>query len=195
MYVPAARSDGSPNEDPPPFASRRQSEDQRAADPAREAGESENPTHDPSVDTSVDYVWPRGLGSELSAASSRRRRRRNRSTAQEVPSNPSPSGVPLPAMLPIEARGKGVGKSSDDSELLKVMKQLLEERKNDKSSQSSWDTRKGPSPGIKWKGGTPPNPPKWNYSSSDLRAFSKFERRVNVWRLQVQNQLTALKPA
>ena len=70
------------------------------------------------------------------------------------------------------------------------MKQLLEERKNDKSSQSSWDTRKGPSPGIKWKGGTPPNPPKWNYSSSDLRAFSKFERRVNVWRLQVQNQLT-----
>ncbi|CAK8994745.1 Pentatricopeptide repeat-containing protein [Durusdinium trenchii] len=157
-----------------------QSEDQRATDPAREAGESENPTHDPSVDTSVDYVWPRGLGSELSAASSRRRRRRNRSTAQEVPSNPSPSGVPLPAMLPIEARGKGVGKSSDDSELLKVMKQLLEERKNDKSSQSSWDTRKGPSPGIKWKGGTPPNPPKWNYSSSDLRAFSKFEREAEA---------------
>ncbi|CAK9008588.1 unnamed protein product [Durusdinium trenchii] len=90
------------------------------------------------------------------------------------------AGVPLPAMLPIEARGKGVGKSSDDSELLKVMKQLLEERKNDKSSQSSWDTRKGPSPGIKWKGGTPPNPPKWNYSSSDLRAFSKFEREAEA---------------
>ena len=49
---------------------------------------------------------------------------------------------------------------------------------------------KGPEPGIKWRGGTPPAPPTWKYNASDLRAFSPWERRVQVWQLQVKPYLS-----
>ncbi|CAK9030852.1 Pentatricopeptide repeat-containing protein [Durusdinium trenchii] len=165
-------------------------------DSAREPPESELPTDDPSV-AMTEYEWPSGPGSELST-SSRRRRRRNRTTAQDSNSEqvgqPSPSRLPMPSTLPIPSRaGKGDGKSSEESELLKVLRQLLDDRRSDKASQGSWDSRRGPAPGMKWKGGTPPNPPRWNYAASDIRAFSKWERRVRVWQLQVQNQLSGGK--
>lgn len=41
-----------------------------------------------------------------------------------------------------------------------------------------------------WRGGTPPAPPTWKYNASDLRAFSRWERRVQVWQLQVKPYLS-----
>lgn len=176
--------------------------------PARETGESEDPTDDPSVVApSSTYSWPNVVESERqSTTSSRRRRRRNRSVVDPQPpqpdvasprapsaagsnvERPSPSRLPMPSRLP----GPTVGTAAKSSnELLEVMRQLLDEKRgSDRASQGSWDSRRGPIPGVKWKGGTPPAPPRWSYNSSDLRAFSKWERRVQVWRLQVQNQLT-----
>eukprot|EP00913_Durusdinium_trenchii_P002121 g1959.t1 len=77
---------------------------------------------------------------------------------------------------------------TEQSELLQVLKQLLDDKRGD--STSSWNSRKGPAPGLKWRGGTPPQPPKWQYASTDLRAFAKYERRVQVWQMQVQHYLT-----
>ncbi|CAK9087427.1 unnamed protein product [Durusdinium trenchii] len=200
MFVPRANS--APVEDSLPVDDFRRRSEVRSPvedpsppgpDSARESPESELPTDDPSVGM-TEYEWPPDPGSELST-SSRRRRRRNRTTAQdsnaEQVGQPSPSRLPMPSTLPIPSRaGKGDGKSSEESELLKVLRQLLDDRRSDKASQGSWDSRRGPAPGMKWKGGTPPNPPRWNYAASDIRAFSKWERRVRVWQLQVQNQLS-----
>ena len=83
---------------------------------------------------------------------------------------------------------------TSSSELPTVMRQLLSEKKDTKSkdsnSTSSWTSRKGPEPGIKWRGGTPPAPPTWKYNASDLRAFSRWERRVQMWQLQVKPYLS-----
>ena len=48
---------------------------------------------------------------------------------------------------------------------------------------------------MRWRGGTPPQPPKWHYSKDDLRAFSKFERRVQLWRLQVKPYMSDAEAA
>ena len=45
----------------------------------------------------------------------------------------------------------------------------------------------GPSPGVKYRGGTPPSPPAWNYARDDLRAFQKWQRKVDIWQLQVSS--------
>ena len=55
----------------------------------------------------------------------------------------------------------------------------------------SWTSLKGPQRGVRFRGGTPPAPPQWKYQSGDIRAFDRFERKVNVWALQVKNYMTA----
>ena len=48
----------------------------------------------------------------------------------------------------------------------------------------------GPQRGVKFRGGAPPLPPIWSYSSNDIRAFEKFEKKVKVWELQVRHYVT-----
>ena len=43
-------------------------------------------------------------------------------------------------------------------------------------TSDAWDSRKGPSPGVKYRGGAPPRPPVWHYSREDIRAFDRWER-------------------
>ena len=52
-----------------------------------------------------------------------------------------------------------------------------------------WTLKKGPAPGIKYRGGSPPNPPQWSYHKDDLRAFQKWERKIEIWRIQVSAYL------
>ena len=52
------------------------------------------------------------------------------------------------------------------------------------SDASSWTSRRGPERGVRWRGGTPPTPPVWR-NSSDLRAFSRWEKKIQVWSMQV----------
>ena len=63
------------------------------------------------------------------------------------------------------------------------------------SSSSHWNSRKGPEPGVKYRGGTPPSPPSWSYSREDLRAFTKWERKVRVWQVQIKSYLPANEAA
>ena len=141
-----------------------------------EGAESETPTHDTLVD-------PDG-----SSRSSRRRRARRAAGRQ-------PSGTPEVATgSAVDNKEQSAHVGTSSSELPTVMRQLLSEKKDTKSkdsnSTSSWTSRKGPEPGIKWRGGTPPAPPTWKYNASDLRAFSRWERRVQMWQLQVKPYLS-----
>ena len=134
-----------------------------------EFAESETPTNDPCV-------TPSGP----SSSSSRRRRRRRNAAAGETED--------LPA-LPVGSTG--------NAELLHTLKQLLNDRgkKTGTASNSSWTSRRGPEPGVRWRGGTPPQPPAWKYSNTDLRAFSRGERKIRVWQMQIKNYMTAADSA
>ena len=134
-----------------------------------ERAESEVPTDDPCV-------TPSGT----SSTSRRRRRKRNTAAAEDVAPQP---------VLPTGSTGQG--------ELLQVMKQLLNERnkKFETNSNSSWTSRRGPEPGVRWRGGTPPQPPQWRYSNTDLRAFSRWERKIRVWQMQVKSYMSAADSA
>eukprot|EP00435_Cladocopium_sp_Y103_P041265 s176_g11.t1 len=96
--------------------------------------------------------------------SRRRRRRRGSSSSSHVPAPAAPA-----------RRHGGPADSSDrasaSGELSNVMRQLLND-KNDKKKN-------------------PPQPPKWQYHENDLRAFSKYERKVETWVLQSKNYMTS----
>ena len=68
--------------------------------------------------------------------------------------------------------------------------------KDPKSSPAaSWTSRMGPEKNVKWRGGTPPTPPPWRYDTSDLRAFSKWMRKVQIWQVQIANYMTKREAA
>ena len=54
-----------------------------------------------------------------------------------------------------------------------------------KDKNADWNNKKGPMPGVKYRGGAPPPPPMWTYSKDDLRSFQKWERKLQVWKVQI----------
>ena len=67
--------------------------------------------------------------------------------------------------------------------------------KRSKGSTPSWNSRMGPEKNVRWRGGTPPAPPAWRYDVSDLRAFSKRARKVEIWRVQISSYMTSREAA
>ncbi|CAK9109800.1 unnamed protein product, partial [Durusdinium trenchii] len=63
-----------------------------------------------------------------------------------------------------------------------------QKKKDDDSDKTgaSWNSRKGPEPGIKWKTGQYPPVPLWKYDASDLRAFAKYKKKIEIWQLQMR---------
>eukprot|EP00435_Cladocopium_sp_Y103_P063075 s1794_g24.t1 len=57
------------------------------------------------------------------------------------------------------------------------------------ASLDTWDERKGPAPGIKWRGGRPPDPPAFEHNPRDLRSYPQWERKVRLWESRVSNWL------
>ena len=53
----------------------------------------------------------------------------------------------------------------------------------------------GPGKGVKFRGGAPPQPPPWKYESHDLRAFAKWSRKVEIWKVQVASYMTSKEAA
>ena len=125
-----------------------------------EREDSESHTTDPVVDP--ETLQPVG----------RRRRRRK---------HPVEVGETVHPTLPIPQRQKQDEPNTKD-ELLQVMRQLLSEQNRSNKSDASWNSRRGPEKGVRWRGGTPPAPPAWKGSSSDLRAFARWERRIEIWK-------------
>eukprot|EP00439_Symbiodinium_sp_Y106_P057908 s106_g8.t1 len=56
-----------------------------------------------------------------------------------------------------------------------------------KDDNDDWSASKGPKPGVRYRGGTAPSPPAWNYAKEDIRAYDRFERKVRVWERQVKS--------
>ena len=63
-------------------------------------------------------------------------------------------------------------------------------RKKDSTSTPSWNSSTGPEKNVRWRGGTPPSPPTWRYDVTDLRAFSKWSRKVQIWEMQIKTYMT-----
>ncbi|CAK9090716.1 unnamed protein product [Durusdinium trenchii] len=59
-------------------------------------------------------------------------------------------------------------------------------RRQTSESSSSWNSRKGPEPGIKWKSGQYPPVPVWKYDIQDMRAFAKYKKKIAIWQLQMK---------
>ena len=53
----------------------------------------------------------------------------------------------------------------------------------------------GPARGVRRRGGAPPAPPLWKYEQNDLRAYSKFAKKVALWRIQVSSFMTPREAA
>ena len=171
--------------------------------PAAECSDSvqgEKERDDPAeASPSSVYEWPSvDLDPEKASSTSSRRRRKNKTTVQADDQDPTKQSSPISPSakqkpkLNMSPKAK-TGTSS--SELVDALRQLLDERRADSASDKSWNSRKGPAPGLKWRGGSPPQPPKWQYQSTDLRAYAKYERRVQVWQMQIQHYLTGAEAA
>ncbi|CAE7350990.1 GIP [Symbiodinium sp. KB8] len=68
-------------------------------------------------------------------------------------------------------------------------------KKKDSTASPSWNSRMGPEKHVRWRGGTPPSPPTWRYDVTDLRAFSKWARKVEIWTMQIKSYMTAREAA
>ena len=152
----------------------------------REQAESEAATNDVTVD-------PETL--EPVRRLSRRQRR-----AAAAASRPSPEQGPPRLHDPPadrrspEVQGPGAHRLHDPlhqepastwrGKLLKDMGEALGNRRD--GSDGLWSASKGPKPGVKYRGGTPPAPPQWTYAREDVRAFDRYERKVRMWERQVQ---------
>ena len=68
--------------------------------------------------------------------------------------------------------------------------QPVDKPTSERSSHPSWDERKGPAPGIRWRGGKPPEPPAYEHQPRDLRSFPRWERRIRLWQKRVLMWLT-----
>jgi hypothetical protein len=77
---------------------------------------------------------------------------------------------------------------SGQQDLLRALRQLVTEK--DDSDRADWNSAKGPRPGIKWKGGTAPSPPQWKHEKDDIRAYAKFCKKVDIWKLQASSYMS-----
>lgn len=137
-----------------------------------ETAESEVLTNDPEIDPEDDMArGPQGhSGRPL-----------------HVPPPPQPrSGQEGPRAL-LHGKGKGRQPSdggsagSSDGQLLSALRKLVAKKDDD----SEWSAMSGPQRGVRWRGGAPPLPPTWRYDKDDLRAYTKFVKKVEIWKLQV----------
>ena len=129
---------------------------------AKEWNESETLTNDPIVDpdTSLDVMHKK---------TRRRRRQRAQSTTMHPQQDESETDL-----------------SQNLGNLVKLLQKSLKTHKSDNSSQESWNSKKGPEKGVRFRGGAPPNPPAWRYSRDDIRSFPKWQKKLAVWKKQIQ---------
>lgn len=165
-------------------------------EPNRERhAESERMTDDPCVDPDTVQVKAsrRQRRRERQAAGMVSERARPRGSARGNPpgdtgGDPGPHLPPsggLPRSANLHLHDSPIAKSSrkrSDSDawrdhMLKGINDIVR-----KDKYSDWNIEKGPLPGIKYRSGQPPAPPVRHYSTTDLRAFPKWERRLE-WRL------------
>ena len=98
-----------------------------------------------------------------------------------------PPGPKDPLLHGGKNAAKGDGRRPSDQWRDSMLQNLSNAMTRDKNAD--WNNKKGPMPGVKYRGGAPPQPPAWTYSRDDLRAFQKWERKLQVWRVQISAYL------
>ena len=127
-----------------------------------EAVESELPTEDPVVDPDEP-------------GTNRRRRNRRRAQSHYVEPASSPSGN-LQASV---------------NNLVQTLQGALKSPAKPKSDEASWHSRMGPEKNVRYRTGAPPQPPAWRYNKDDLRSFVKWQRKLQVWKLQISSYMSS----
>ena len=129
-----------------------------------EQAESETPTMDPSVTPSIS--WPHQF---------------------PEPADQPPTASPHPhRALRHPSTGTPSATASPEDRLVRALKKVLQP-----DEPTEWDSMKGPRKGIKFRGGSPPQPPQWRFQPSDVRAYDKYERRVRLWEMQVKHYMSS----
>ena len=134
-----------------------------------EAAEEETPTVDPSVDPSDQDCHgpklPRG---------------------PKVFGDPKVRGSPkesLPRSSTSHPASSKPRALQGDDQILSALRRLL---RSDNPPDEEVSSLAGPAKGIKWRGGSIPQPPTWNYDRDDLRAYQKFCKKIDIWKLQAK---------
>ena len=151
------------------------SEDEDGDGEGEEWPEEETMTCDPSID-----VTPRP-DVEVPAAPPRLPEVRRNEPIPQGPGGSPPRGSPA---------GSGGGSSGGGPNGSPAGSQPQKKKPGSESSSHTWDERKGPAPGIRWRGGKPPDPPAYEHNPRDLRSFPRWERRVKLWQRRVSQWLT-----
>ena len=151
------------------------SEDEDGGGEGEEWPEEETMTYDPSID-----VTPRP-DVEVPAAPPRLPEVRRNEPIPQRPGGSPPRGSPA---------GSGGGSSGGGPNGSPAGSQPQKKKPGSESSSHTWDERKGPAPGIRWRGGKPPDPPAYEHNPRDLRSFPRWERRVRLWQRRVSQWLT-----
>ena len=150
--------------------------------PDGEYAESETVTNDPEVNpiTLQPMSRKQKKAARLQEQQERAQSKDVRHAASQSPTTPMP---PLPRSSPRMSSSSDQKKANHwRDDMLKGLQDAVVS-KNDKTK--NWNIQQGPAPGVKYRGGTPPNPPPWNYGREDLRAFQKWTRKIEVWRIQI----------
>lgn len=149
----------------------------------RERGESEAPTDDPIIDPETNIPINR-----------RRRHRTRKNKAQYDTDNPDhdhPTAVPS-----VSPNQPQVEPNRELNKTLNLLAKSLQSVADGTTkfgsghSDRSWNSRMGPEKGIKYKTGAPPQPPTWRYSKDDLRSFAKWQKKLQVWKLQIASYMS-----
>ena len=125
-----------------------------------ERAESERPTTDPCVEPDRLSVTTRGSRRQRRAA------RRNAPPADECPEPPIVPSKPGSASNhshrnSLNAPAAGSRDGSQSTGIHGKWRDQMLKRLTENTEPKPWDISKGPSPGVKYRGGTPPLPPPW----------------------------------
>eukprot|EP00434_Breviolum_minutum_P010232 symbB.v1.2.009030.t1/scaffold568.1/size186168/6 len=126
-----------------------------------ERAESEKLTHDPCVDPDLP-PGPRGHPEG----------QRGASRGHQPPSRRDQhSGL---------SQGASRGAASTEDQLLQALRKLVVPKRD----EEEWQSAAGPQKGVRWRGGQIPQPPLWRYDREDVRAYTKYCKKVAIWQLQ-----------
>ena len=134
-----------------------------------EHAESETLTYDPTVElTPSELMDDRLPGKSQPAASS-------------SPQRPTKK-EPVVHRSPLASRRPGSSRPSVDPPSIPGRSQA--------TGEAAWDPRKGPAPGIRWKSGAPPAPPRYTADAKEVGSFDRFVRRVRLWAKRAASWMT-----
>ena len=134
-----------------------------------EHAESETLTYDPTVElTPSELMDDRLPGKSQPAASS-------------SPQRPTKK-EPVVHWSPLASRRPGSSRPSVDPPSVPGRSQA--------TGETAWDPQKGPAPGIRWKSGAPPAPPRYTADAKEVGSFDRFVRRVRLWAKRAASWMT-----